>query len=953
MSKAILTSATVLAALSLSAWLPADQPLPTDRRLKTGQLANGVKWIYRQHGNPEGKMALLLHVRTGSLNEVEEERGLAHFLEHMAFNGSEHFPPGTLVPYFESIGMEFGNDLNAFTSFDQTVYMLFLPDTTVPQVEKALTVLSDYAFRLSLAPPEIEKERGVILSERRDRMGLQERLRDQLFEKLFPGSRLAERLPIGLEAVISGAPRPVIERYYHTWYRPDRMTLLLVGDAPADAYVPLVEKSFGQAKASGEAKPAAHADIKPFTQVRALVVSDPEYAQGDIDLYNLSSARPRVTTLEQARVELVERVGKWIIERRFSEQIKSGAACYRNANTTVLNLLGDATLVNASVSGEPKDWEQMLAALVTELNRAREFGFLAGEFALCKKELVSEAEDAVRKEATRAARGVLLEMAEKVNESEPILAALQQLEVLQQLLPTIRLEEVTAAFAANYRPEGRAYVVTLPKKDDVKLPTEDEVLAAAQAASARQLEPPHDVKAATDLLPQLPKPGKLAEATKDEDLGITSGWLENGVRIHHRYMEDKQDLVILTIALAGGEIEETADNAGVTRLTGMIVSQPATSRLSSTDLEDIMTGKNIQFGGGGESDACILKLEGSPKDLEIGLQLTYAVLTDGKLEPSAFANWKEESLQQYAMNSKMAPYVAFDAWAQALGGNDPRQMLLLTPERVEAQSLERGQAWFERLAHEAPIEVAVVGEIRFDDVRPLLEQYLGSLPRRTRGAAHLDKLRKLDRAAGPHERRLEIETITPQAMTITGFASVNTTNVPELRALNLAGNVLESRLIKRVREELSLVYSLNVQNHPEPTYDDSGAFLCGAPCAPENVDAVLKEVDVAFKAFAESGPTAEELDNAKKQVVNRLDTQLKEPSYWSHHLSAFDLHKTRLTDLKNIPAAYQALTAEQVRDAFRKYCVPARTIRVGVTPKKAATEPSDKEAKPSAAPGGR
>lgn len=939
MSKATLTSAAVLAALAFSAVLHADQPLPTDQRLKTGQLANGVKWIYRQHGNPEGKMALLLHVRTGSLNEVEEERGLAHFLEHMAFNGSENFPPGTLVPYFESIGMEFGSDLNAFTSFDQTVYMLFLPDTTVPQVEKALTVLSDYAFRLSLAPEELEKERGVILSERRDRMGLQERLRDQLFEKLFPGSRLAERLPIGTEKVISGAPRPVIEGYYHTWYRPDRMTLLLVGDAPADAYVPLVEKLFGLAKATGAAKPAAHADIKPFAQVRALVVTDPEYAQGDIDVYNLSSARPRVTTLEQARVELVERVGKWIIERRFSEQIKSGAACYRNANTTVLNLLGDATLVNASVAGEPKDWEKMLAALVTEVNRAREFGFLAGEFALCKKELLSEAEDAVRKEATRSARAVLLEMAESVNDGEPIRSALQQREVLQQLLRTIKLEEVTAAFAAHYRPEGRAYVVTLPKKDDVKLPTDDEVLAAAQAAGARKLEPPHDVKAATDLLSQEPKPGKLAESTKDEDLGIISGWLDNGVRIHHRYMEDKKDLVILTIALAGGEIEETAENAGVTRLTGMIVSQPATSRLSSTDLEDIMTGKNIQFGGGGESDACILKLEGSPKDLEIGLQLAYAVLTDGQLEKSAFANWKEESLQQYAMNSKMPPYVAFDTWSKTLSGNDPRLQLLIPPERVETQTLERGQAWFERLAHQAPSEVSVVGEIQFDDVRPLLEKYLGSLPPRTRGAVHLDKLRKLHRAAGPHEQRLEIETITPQAMAIAGFVSVNTTNVPEMRALNLAANVLESRLIKRVREELSLVYSLNVGNHPEPTYDDSGAFLCGAPCAPEKIDEVLKEIDVAFEAFAESGPTAEELDNAQKQVVNRLDTQLKEPSYWSHQLSTLDLHKTKLADLKNIPAAYQAITAEQVRDTFKKYFVPARTIRIGVTPKKPTTQP--------------
>ncbi len=933
----------LLAALCATAY--AAEPLPSDTRIKSGTLDNGVTWMWRQHATPSGKMALVMHVRTGSLNETDDQRGLAHFLEHMAFNGSENMPPGTLVPYFESIGMEFGNDLNAFTSFDQTVYMLYLPDTSVDQMDKALMVLSDYAFRMLLLPDEVDKERGVVLSERRDRMGPDQRLRDALFEKIFAGTRLAERMPIGLEKVIAEAPRTTVEDYYRTWYRPENVTVLIVGDAPPDDYVPSLVKWFGTHRPTKPAPTPPGAGLKPFTTQRVVVLADPEYSRGDIDLYNLLPARPPVTTYEQARVELIDRVGAWILERRFSEKIKSGTACYRTANANVMSWLHESTLVNASVTGEPKDWEQMLDALVAELNRVREFGFLPGEFELCKKELVSRAEDAVRKESTRNARGLLMRMMSKVNQREPIMSAQQDLETLQRLLPTVKLDEVNVAYKSYFQADTAAFVVTLPQKPEVPLPAQENVQAAVKAGLARRPDAPEDVKLAGDLLPTLPQPGKLTESSTDDDLGITSGWLSNGVRFHHKYMTDKQDTVLVTITLAGGEIEETPENAGVTALTGMMLAQAATSRLTSTDIEDIMTGRNIRVGGSGEGDACTVMVSGSPRDLEIGLQLAYAVLTDGKLEASAYDNWKQAMQQEYDMQSRMPHLVGLDAWAKLVGGDDPRFGVLYPPERAAKQSRERSQAWFERLAREAPLEVAVVGDMSLETVVPLIERYVGSLPARPRQAAGLDKLRKLARKPGPYERRMELETMAPQAIGLYGFIGCDALAVPEVRALNLAANILDSRLIKRIREDLGIVYATSVSNRPEAVYADGGSFTCGAPCAPEQVDMVLKEIDLAFNAFADAGPTEAELDAAKSQLCNHLDTQLKEPSFWSRHLSVLDLHKARLADLKNIPAAYKAISAERVREVFRKYYTPERTIQVGVITKKPA-EKATAEAAP-------
>lgn len=916
------------------------EQLPSDERIKTGKLDNGVTWMYRQHAVPPGKMALMIHIASGSLAETDDQRGLAHFLEHMAFNGSEHFPPGELIPYFESIGMEFGRDLNAFTSFDQTAYMLFLPDTTPEQMEKALTVLSDYAFRLLLSPEEIDKERGVILSELRAGMNAEQRLRDKLFETLFAGTRLGQRLPIGIEKVIKEAPRAEFEKFYRTWYRPERVTLLMVGDAAPEPYLPLVEKWFGQYKSPLEGQTPPGPELKPFKAAQALVLSDPEYAQGDVDLYNISAGRPPTTTVEQARVDLIERVGSWIIERRFSERIKKGEASYREASARVANFFNDAMLVNATAVGEPKDWEKMLEQLVAEVARAREHGFLAPEFELCQKELIASAEDGVRKESTRNARALLMGMLQAVNDRRPALSAQQELDLLKKLLPTIKLEEVNAAFAAHYKPGTFAYVLTMPEKADVTLPSTDDVLAAARAAEARRVEPLTWAERPTTLLEHEPTPGKLGELTTDEELAITSGWLENGVRVHHRFMDYKKDTVMVSITLAGGQIEETAENVGVTTVAELIVDQPATNRLASTDIQDIMTGKNISVGGGAQDDAFTLTVTGSPHDLESGLQLAHALLTDGKLEQSAFDNWKQGALQRYAQASKLPQFAAFDAFMKLISGNDPRRIIMLTPEQIEAQTPARAQAWFERLRREAPIEVAVVGEMQLADVQPLLEKYIGSLPKRGRDAGGLDKLRKLNRPAGPLEKYVQVDTITPQAMALAGCVGCDANAVTDVRALNLAANILDSRLIKRVREELGLVYSIQAVSGPGRAYDDSGIIFSGAPCAPDKPTEVIKEIETILKAFAEDGPTAEELENAKKQLHNRLDTQLKEPSFWFSQLQTLDLHKAKLEDLKRIPESYAAFTAEQVRDVFRKYYTPARQFRVSAVPTAApATTP--------------
>lgn len=932
----------VLAAFSFLLPTASAKPLPQDSRILAGTLDNGFTWKFRQHDNPPGKMAVILHVRSGSLNEKDSQRGLAHFLEHMAFNGSDNFAPGDLIPYFESIGMEFGGDLNAFTSFDQTAYMLFLPDTKPEQIDKALLVLSDYAFRMLLLDTEIDKERGVVLEESRRGKGAFQRIRDKLWPELFAETRFAVRLPIGKDEILESATRNEFEDYYRTWYRPENMTLIMVGDTKADDIIPMIEKQFGKYRPKAPSRKQETPEFKTFTNQRAIVVTDAEMAMCNVGMLNILPGRPPVTTVEQWNEELIERIGSWIMGRRFEDLVDKGEASYRRASASAMAFFNDAVLISGSASGEPQDWNKMLDELVMEVHRAREFGFTEHELDLAKKELRADAERAVRTEPTTNARSLMFEIMSATNDREPTLSAQQELDLYEQSLPKVDLAQVNAAFTKNFKPGSFAYTVEMVEKEGVHVPSSDDVLAAARAAWSRRVTPIQEEAAPTDLLATAPTPGKIVDTVTDEDLGVTSAWLSNGARVHHRFMDYKEDTVIVTVSLAGGEIEETEKNMGVTEVASLVIREPSTSRLTTTNINDIMTGKNISVRGGGAGDVFRISITGSPKDLETGLQLAHALMTDGKISDAAFKNWRLKTLQQIEMMRTMPMFRAFEASEDLLTGGDPR-FAFPTKEIVDRQSIGRSQVWFDRLCRTAPIEVSVVGQISRGDAMTLIAKYVGSLPKRSRSADSLKQLRSVARPTGPLSRHVDVKTVTPQGMSMAGFVAGDAQNTPDLRAMALASNIMTSRVVKRIREELSWVYSIRATHRPNFAYKNVGRFVAAAPCDPANVNKVADEVHRMFKAFRDEGPTDEELTNAKKQIANNLDTEMKEPRYWSNVLRSLDLHGRSLDDEKGKVAAYNRYTASQVLGTFRKYYTPERRFSVTATPTKPESSGSEKK----------
>ncbi|MDX2200488.1 MAG: insulinase family protein [Phycisphaerae bacterium] len=943
---AALSVSTVCTAAALAA--PPADALPTDPAVRTGKLSNGMGWMYRQHNNPPGKMALLLNIDTGSLNETDAQRGLAHFIEHMCFNGSEHYPPGTLVPYFESIGMEFGADLNASTGFDATRYMLFLPDAKAEEVDRALVVLSDFAFRTSFVAEEIEKERGIILSEKRARENVASRLQEREWAQVFGDARFVSRLPIGTEEIIKTAPRQAFVDYYKSWYRPDKMTLIMVGDAAPEPFLPLVEKYFGSAKNEGARPESLRGGAKELKGQRAFVLSDPEYKYCSISISRVLPARPPTTTRAQYRTELVESLAQRIINKRFGDLVRSGDAAYQTAGVSVADFFRDAYLASASSTCEPTKWEKSLEQVVEGLLRVREFGVEDSEYQLAVDDMLADFERSTQTESTTNARAFLMRMAGSASSGEPVMSAKQLEDIARELVKEIKpsevLERARMLFAADD--------VTLTLKIDPSaknVPTDDALLAALRAALARKPSAPTKARTAAAFVTAELKPAEVAERNFDEKLGITHAWLSNGVRFHHRFMDYKKDDVLISINFAGGTIEESGETLGTTEVAGLALSQPATRRHTSTEIADRMTGKNIRVTGAGGSDKLSVRILGSPANLELAFELAHALISEGKIEQSAFDTWKAGRLQQMQLMQSFPEFHIGRAIARLTTGNDPRFDIADTV-RIEKASIERGQAWFERMCASSPIEMTVVGEIPVERALELAQRYIGSLPDRPRSNPALAALRKLKRAAGPLRERLTVAMAQKKAVATAGFMTAPGDASDEHLALNLAANVMTTRVIKNLREEKAWVYSISASADRRYDFEDFSKFACSSPCAPERAEDVVKELEKMFAEFAAKGPSDEELAVAKKQLLNRIDTTYKEPRFWWTLLEDSTRYGVDLKRYENPQALIDAVTRDQVQSTFAKYCKPERMYDAIVMPEGALEEAAAAKSEPAASP---
>ncbi|MDE0208060.1 MAG: insulinase family protein [Candidatus Tectomicrobia bacterium] len=932
----------LLLSVGTTAQLDLDAPLPVDQAVRRGALDNGMAYWVRSHATPPGKVSFWLHVATGSLNEKDGQEGMAHFLEHMAFNGSENFPPGELLPYFESIGLRFGQHQNAFTGLDQTTYILTLPDTEAETIDKGLLYLSDVAFRMLLLPEEIDKERGVIIEEKRARKGTHQRVMEQFLPAVLPGSRVARRLPIGLDETLNAIQREDMLDYYTTWYHPGKATLLAVGDLPADTMVAAIKRHFDAWQREDAPPEDLEAGIQPFEGPRAVVLTDPELTVARMETLSILPYAPRKTVGDYRR-HLVEQVGTWIINRRMEQRIQEGNVPYQDAGTYISRFFGVARQAVSGAEAAPEDWKESFEALIEDVKTARIHGFSPTELDAAVRALQAEAEHAEQTEATRDAHAFLGSMNGVLRRGELPRSASQTLALVTDILPTITPKEVAETFAARFLPGQGVHILILPEASDESLPSSEDVLQVVQDALNQPVVAWQAKESPTSLLMRDPRPGEIAARTQFEPLDVTHVTFSNQARMHYRFVDFKKDYVAVTVTLAGGRIRENPDQRGITAVAAQPLSKPATSRFSSTDIRDLMTGKQVQVQARTDADSITLTVAGTPEDLEDGLRLVHLLMLDATIEPTLVELWKNQELQTLASQRKDIGSRGYEAVRLVLSGNDPRQARL-TAEQINerAAAIPEAQAWLDDILRSAPMEIAVVGDIPRERAIELAAKYLGSLPKRQLRDSGLDALRGVAGFAGPITRTVEVETITPRAHPILLWRSAPWHDVRGRRLMFMAARILERRIRKEIREDRGLTYSAETYVHPSRVYPDMSALYVDFTADPEKVTEAVEIAKRTVEEFAAGGPTDEEVETVRTQLRNSLETMLKEPQFWVYILADLEYHGTRLQDIVGLVDKLVGYSKADIAEQVRKVVVPERFALVIATPK--SEEENDREA---------
>jgi zinc protease len=932
--------------LSVPSIARADDQLPTDPALVTGELPNGLKYVVRKHANPPARASVWMHVSSGSLNETDKQRGIAHYLEHMAFNGSENFPPGTVINFFQDLGLSFGRHQNAFTSFDQTTYQLAMPDNSPENLTKALTFMSDVSGKLLLLPKEIDEERQVIMEEKRSRLSPQQRVQEYMLERLAPGATFGQRLPIGIESTIMGVQKQDFVDYYTKWYTKSNTTVIVVADVEPKVVVDQITKLFS----GGEKLPKPvdmPVGVKPYTEDRAIVATDPELTSAEVGFVKLALPNPPTTTYTQARRELVELIGSWAFNRRIARNVEQGNAPYLSASAGASDLANAMRLIQATASGKKENWKSMLRELAAELQRARQFGFSEQEVADARSALISGAETSAQREATTDARALLNRYNRHIADGEPIMSAQQTLDMYRKLLPGITAQEVSASFTELTDPKNVTFTAQLPTSAP-EIPSESDLIKLGREALGAKVEKASEVARVESLMKETPKAGKVADVSEHAASQVTSAWLDNGVRVHHRFMDIKKNEASISITLVGGEINETAANRGISQVAALAWNKPATKSMNSTQIREFMTAKKVGVGGGAGPDTMTLSVSGSPEALETGMQLAHLLLTQPVVEPAALAQWKDRQVQAIAARKTQPQGVFQEAVSESFYPQGEVRTRPLTEEQVTALQAAAAQSWLEGIIASAPIEVSVVGDISKDEAMKLVSTYLGSLPSRARITDKMlaDK-RSIKRNVGPIAVARTVETKTPVSVVMDGFFGADASNVIDGRLLQMASRTLSTRMIKVIREEKQLVYSIGAQSNPASVYPGFGMFMAVAPTGTEKVPALIETLEQMYEEFSKTGPTDAEMETARKQVANTLDEQYKEPSFWSARLGTLDYRGNKLDDTMNAPEAFKAITAAQVKDAFNRYYKPEARFRISVTPASspAAEKPKDEPKK--------
>ncbi|WP_350292188.1 insulinase family protein [uncultured Croceitalea sp.] len=893
--------------------------IPVDPDVKIGKLDNGLTYYIRNNGKPEDKVELRLAVNAGSIMETERQLGLAHFMEHMNFNGTKNFQKNDLVDYLQSIGVKFGADLNAYTSFDETVYILPIPSDDPEKLEKGFQILEDWAHNTTLSEEAIDGERGVVLEELRLRLGAQERMQRITLPKMMYGSKYADRLPIGTKENLENFSYDDVRDYYKKWYRPDLMAVIAVGDLDVTTMEKKIKDHFSNiSKAENPSKREAY-ELPNHEETFIAIASDKEAAFSRVQvMYKDRYEAPEVKTVSDYRESLVKNLFSTLINNRLGELRNSanppfvfGFSYYGGTFARTKNAY------QSIAQTSPEGQLQGLRAILEENERVKRFGFQDGEFERAKKSLLARLEKQFNDRDKRESGRIVGSYVNNYLDNNPIPGIEWEFDMTKKLLPTIKLEEIGALINDFLHDDNRVIVLTGPEKEGLKQVTEDEVKALLEEVESGDITGYEDEAVRNELIEKMPVAGAIAKTTKNDKLGTTTLVLSNGATLTYKKTDFKNDEVLFRAYSPGGTSLYSDEDFIATSFANGGLSQAGIGGLSLTDINKFMSGKiaNVSPSIGGFSEN--FRGSAAPKDLETLFQMVHLYFTSLNKDDEAYNSFITKQ-KSFLGNLMANPQFYFqDQIGKIRNEGNPRYTGFPTAEKMDAADYNLAyEKYQERFSDAGDFHYFLVGNVDEAKITDFAKKYLASLPGKNSNESFIPtKFRRKD----TFQKHVVKRGKDPKSNVSIVWEEEIPYNSNTAMAVAALGEVLTIKLVEKLREEEGGVYGVGARGSLSKISFSNLTFRISFPCGPENVDKLISAALAEVKKIKEEGVTEQDMAKVKETYLVQRKEAIKTNKFWLDNLLRAHQEGRDATALLSYENDVNELNPNDLQQVAKKY----------------------------------
>jgi zinc protease len=914
-------------------WPQAASDVPAAEDVRFGQLPNGLRYAIMRNATPPGQASIRVRIDAGSLMEREDQLGLAHFMEHMAFNGSTEIPEGELTKRLERLGLAFGADTNASTSFDATVYQLDLPNTQTATVDESLFILRQMLGEATLETAAIDRERGIVLSEERTRANPGLRSLMAQLDFLMPGQLVPRRMPIGSTSVLANAPRERFVEFYEGYYRPERATVVVVGDFDVAEMEAKVVSTFGDWTATtlSGAEPDL-GTVRPRGREAGMYVEAGLTPSIQIAWLGAPDQRPDTRALR--RENTVRGLGLAVLNRRLGVIGRGANPPFINAGAGRSNLFDSVLLANVTASYDGDAWQPALAAIEQETRRIAEFGITQAELDREITEARTGLTNSVAGAATRRTPALANGIVGTVNEEVVFTSPATNLALFEEAVAGLTADEVNAVLKTTFTGGGPLVYLTAPTAPEGG---EEALLAALTASEAVPVTAPEAAATLTWDYTDFGPAGTVAERTVVQDIDTTFVTFENGVRLTVKPTTFRDEQVLVSVRIGQGVLELPTDRALPVLALGQVYAEGGLGRLTAQQLEEVLTGRTYSAGLAAGEDAFVLNGATKPADLDVQMQVLAAYATDAAWRPEPFERARAQFRSVLPVLDAQTQGVFLKESLSRLRPGDAR-FAFPTAEDIASWSIDDLRSVVQPKLEQGPIEIVIVGDVDVDAAIASVASTFGALPPRAAAAPLTEAQRSARFPVGtPEPLDFKHGGRPDQALGFVAWPAVdNFTNTREARVVRLLADVLRLRLIEELREGQAVTYSPNVGAQASGNFAGYGYVSALIEAPPEKLPGFFADVDRIVASMGTDPITEDELNRARQPRLEALRRSQASNEFWLGELAEAQTDPNRLPALRSVESDLQSITAAEVQAAAAKYLIPSTAYRITVTPRAAA-----------------